>query len=307
MSIMSRVSGPLGTRKGGVIIALLLVAVVASVLAYLLVSPDPPLGEIASREITRVEELVDQDPEDPNTRVELAILYYDAGLREQALDQLGTALELDESHHGALTALGDAYMGLERYQEATEPYIKMVELFEDNPFRHISKQLQGVYYQLGVAYSELGRHEEAARSLEEAISIDWTDADTWYVLGETYKQLGQCEESIDSFKQAVRFIPNFLEAYEGLAQCYTETGQPDLAAYAIAMTSYSSGSFGDAARQLEDIVIAVPDLVEAHLGLGLAYQNEGEIEKAIDAYSNALQLDPDLWLAQAKLEALGVR
>lgn len=307
MSLMSRVSGPLRTRKGGMVIALLLVAIVASVLASMLVSRESPLGEIVSREITRVEELVEQDPEDPNTRVELALLYYDAGLHEQALDQLGTALELDESHHGALTALGDVYIGLERYQEATEPYMKMVELFKDSPFRHISKQLQGVYYQLGVAYSELGRHEEAARSLEEAISIDWTDADTWYLLGETYKQLGQCEEAIESFAQAVRFIPNFLEAYEGLAQCYTETGQPDLAAYATAMTSYSSGSFGDAARQLEDIIIAMPDLVEAHLGLGLAYERDGEIEKAIDAYSYALQLDPDLWLAQAKLESLGVR
>lgn len=293
------------TRKFGIFIALCFVVVAVGAITYLVIFNQAPVDEIVERELARVEALVEQNPDDPNSRVELGLLYFEAGSHKQAIDQLKTALELDETHQGALVVLGDIYVELGRYQEALEPYSKVVELNQDNPMRHVSKQLEGVYYFLGVAYFNLGRPEEAVQSLKEALNIDWTDSDAWYMLGASHQHLGECEEAIESFTQAIRFIPNFKEAYQGLAQCYRETGQSNFAAYADAMVRYSSGAWDDAARQLEDIVTVTPDFTEAYLGLGLAYEKQGRIGKAIAAFQNALQLDPDLWLAQAKLEALG--
>jgi tetratricopeptide (TPR) repeat protein len=294
----------LRSPRFGILLAAGLAIVIAGVVTYLLLPREQP-GELVEREVARLEKIVAQNPDDPDRRVELALLYSETGALEQALVQLQAALELDDSHQGALVALGDIYMEQGRYQEALEPYLKVVELNQDNPLRGVSRQLEGVYYYLGVAYFNLGQSEKAIESLEEALAIDRTDADAWYMLGATYQHIGELEKAIDSFKQAVRFVPNFAEAYQGLAECYEKTGQGSLARYAEAMVSYSSGALTKAIKQLEEVVTTAPELAEAYLGLGLAYEKEGQVEKAISAYQQALNLDPDIWLAQAKLQALG--
>lgn len=307
MNLMHRLPRRLFTRKFGILIALCFLAAIGGIIAYLVIPDGDAPGELVERGIARMEGEVEQNPDDPDRRLELALLYSEAGSHREAIAQLETALELNESHQGALVALGDVYRVLGRYDEAVGPYTKVVELNEDNPMRGVSRQLEGVYYYLGVAYFNLERPEDAIRSLEEALIMDRTDADAWHMLGSTYRHLGEFEKAIESFAQAVRFVPDFKEAYQGLARGYEETGQTDFAAYANAMVSYISGSSGEAIRQLEEVVAAAPDFAEAYLGLGLAYEKEGQIEKAISAYHQALIIEPDLWLAQAKLQALGAK
>ena len=302
---MSLLPGRLGTRKFGLLIVLPFVIAIAAVVAYLVIFSEPHPGELVEREIAKLEKVIEQYPDATDKRVELALLYSGAGSQRQAIAQLQMVLEVNNSHQGALVALGDVYMELGHYEEATGPYLKVIELNEDNPMRSVSRQLEGVYYFLGTAYYHLGKLEDAIQSLEEALAIDRTDADAWYIMGATYQQMEEYKKAIESFEQAVRFVPSFIEAYQGLAQCYEKTGQANFVTYANAMISYNSGSPDEAIRQLETVIAATPDFAEAHLGLGLAYEKEGEIEKAISAYHKALEIDPGLWLAQAKLRALG--
>ncbi|MFC1991956.1 tetratricopeptide repeat protein [Chloroflexota bacterium] len=294
----------LSTRKLDVLIALCFLAAIAGAIVYFFIFSEPNPGEFVEREIARLEKLVEQNPNDPNSRVGLALLYSEAGYQQQAIKQLKTALNLNDSHQGTLAALGDIYMELGHYEEAIEPYSKVVELNRDNQMRGVSKRLEGVYYYLGTAYFNLGRPKDAIQSFEEALTIDKTDADAWYMLGATYQHLQEYEKAIESFEQAVRFVPDFEEAYQGLASCYEATGQTNLAMYANAMVTFSSGFWDESIQQLEKVIVTTPGLAEAYLGLGMAYEKVREIENAIDAYKSALRLKPDMWLAQARLQSL---
>ncbi|UCH43724.1 MAG: tetratricopeptide repeat protein [Dehalococcoidales bacterium] len=266
-----------------------------------------PVNEILQREITLLEEEVAQNPNDLNKKIDLALLYSDAGLHNKAESELRAVLELEDSHQGALLALGYVYINMESYQAALEPYGKIVELNKDNPMRYISRQLESVYYYMGVAYFNLDDYENAILSLQEALVIDRTDADAWYMLGNACRHSEDFQGAIESFQQAVRFVPDFKEAYQGLALCYKETGQAELALYAQAMVDYCSGMTDKAISQMEQVVSVNQNFAEVYLGLGLAYEKKGEIDKAIDAYEQASILNPDLWLAQAKAEALRSR
>ena len=266
-----------------------------------------PVNELLEREISRLEDEVAQNPDDLNKKIDLALLYSDAGLHKKAVAELRTVLGLEESHQEALLALGYVYISMESYQEALEPYGKIVELNKDNPMRHISRQLESVYYYMGVAYFNLADYEHAIQSLKEALVIDRTDADAWYMLGSAYRYSENFQKAIESFEQAVRFVPDFKEAYQGLALCYEATGQTELALYAKAMVDYCSGLTDKAISQMEQVVSVTQNFAEVYLGLGLAYEKKGEIDKAIGAYEQASNLDPDLWLAQAKAEALRSR
>jgi tetratricopeptide (TPR) repeat protein len=171
--------------------------------------------------------------------------------------------------------------------------------------RYVSKQLEAVHYYLGVADLNLNQPDNAIYQFKEALQIDKGDADALYLLGQTYQHQSQCQQAIALFDEAIRYVPNFSEAYQGLAQCYEQTGQENRAAYAKAMVAYSSGAYATAVQQLLQVATALPDFTQAHLGLGMAYEKIGETEKAIAAYQRALQLQPDLWFARARIEALG--
>lgn len=266
-----------------------------------------PVNDLLERQISSLEDEVAQNPNNLNKKVDLALLYSDADLHKKAVAELMIVLESEESHQEALLALGYVYMSMGSYKEALEPYGKIVELNKDNPMRYINRQLQSTHYYMGVAYFNLGNYEYAIQSLKECLAIDKTDADAWYMLGNAYHSLQDLQKAIEAYEQAVRFVPDFQEAYQGLALCYEATGQTEIVLYADAMVNYCSGLTDEAINQLEQVVALNQNFTEAYFGLGLAYEKKGEINKAINAYERASYLNPDLWLAQAKVEMLRAR
>lgn len=284
----------------------LVVALAGASVGYFYATQESSPGELIQREVARLEKLVQENPDNPDLRVQLAVFYSKARDYNKAIDQLKEALRLDESHQGALITLGDIYMEQGRYQEAVEPYTKVVELNRDNPMRFASMQLEAVYYWLGVAYLELDKPQKAMEQFQEALKIAPTDADAHYQLGITYRRLDRLEEAVRSLKKATSFVPNYEEAYRALVECYKDQGNGDMVAWAQAMVKYSQGNYQEAIKELRELLLRLPNSADVYFGLGLAYENSFQPEMAIEAYRNTLRLKPDHWLAQQRLIALGV-
>jgi len=264
-------------------------------------------NKLLDQEIQNLEANLEANPDNVDIRVNLALLYMDNGQTKKAESELKAVLEKEKNYNDALYALGYLYIETEEYQRAIEPFLTIVDLNKDNPMRFINRQLEAVYYFLGTAYYELGSYQAAIESLNEALLIDRTDADAWHLIGNVYRDQGIYNNAIDSYKQALRFVPEFKEVYQALKICYENSGEPELARYAQAMVDYCSGSTDKAIEQLESINARGHDYAEVYLGLGMSYEKQGEIQPAIAAYEYALELDPDLWLAEMKLNALGSR
>jgi len=264
-------------------------------------------NELLDWEIQNLEKALESNPDNPAMRVNLALLYLDSEQYKKAESELKTVLEEEKNYTDALYALGYLYIETEEYQKSLEPFLAIVDLNKDNPMRLINRQLEAVYYYLGIVYHELGNYQDAIDSLNEALLIDRTDADAWYLLGNVYRDQRIYNKAIDSYKQALRFVPEFKEVYQAMKICYENSGEPDLARYAQAMVDYCSGDTDKAIEQLESINARGHDYAEVYLGLGMSYERKGEIELAIAAYEYALELEPDLWLAEMKLNALGSR
>ena len=213
-------------------------------------------------------------------------------------------LQQNENHQGALMILGGVYLEQKRYEDAVEPYLKVVEMNEDNPMRGLNKQLQAAQYNLGEIYLELGEPEKAIGFLESTALANATDADSRRLLGEAYLASGEYEEAVEYFKKAILFVPKFKEAYEGLAICYANLGDEDGVTYAEAMINYCDANYAQAIEDLGRIVAGQPDFGEAQLGLGLAYEQVGNLDGAIEAYEAVVRLDPDHWFATARLNHL---
>jgi serine/threonine-protein kinase len=119
-----------------------------------------PLGllDAAFSQMEKAEEL---DPVSLSIKRDMAVILIDSRQYEEAVEQSKAAISLDRGFHGAYWALGLAYEGLLRYEDAVDAFLKGLELAPDTP------RLLGV---LGHAYGLSGqriRAEEVLARLNE--------------------------------------------------------------------------------------------------------------------------------------------
>jgi tetratricopeptide (TPR) repeat protein len=130
---------------------------------------------------------------------------------------------------------------------------------------------------LGVAYGKLGRFEDAIEAYKQVIRIKPDDAAAHYDLGVTYAELGRHQDAIEAYKQAIRIKPDFAEAHNNLGAAYGKLGL-----YQEAMESYKQA------------IRIKPDHASAHFNLGLTYcLITGDKGSALEEYKILKTLDVD--------------
>lgn len=77
---------------------------------------------------------------------------------------------------------------------------------------------------LGLAYGELGRHDEAMDVVKKAIRLKPDFAFAHYELGWLYSQKEQWREAVQSYLQATVIEPEFVKAHFNLSLCYLMLG-----------------------------------------------------------------------------------
>jgi tetratricopeptide (TPR) repeat protein len=82
---------------------------------------------------------------------------------------------------------------------------------------------------LGMAYAELGRLQEAIASLTQAARLDPNFAAAYHNLGYVLAKAGKYEDAVRAYKQAIQLKPDFVEAYHNLAVVYLDLGNRNLA------------------------------------------------------------------------------
>ncbi|MDY6893309.1 MAG: tetratricopeptide repeat protein [Chloroflexota bacterium] len=289
----------------GIIGVIIVIAVAIGVYLYSsLTGSEYEEESVAEREITRLEELVSENPFNSNLRLELADYYVYESDYGKAIEQIEAVLMQNEDDEVALWMLGSIYVKQGDYEDALESYLKVVELNKDNPMKALNDTLKSVQYNLGVIYIEIGQPENAIEPLNENVSTDNRDADSRYMLGRAYQEMGEYEQAVEYYKEAVRRVLNFKEAYEMMVICYEELGDDNGVLYAEAMVGYCSGLYAEAVEDLEQVVTIDPTFVEAQLGLALSYEEINEVEAAIQVYETVIALEPENMVASGRLKRL---
>jgi tetratricopeptide (TPR) repeat protein len=129
---------------------------------------------------------------------------------------------------------------------------------------------------LGNSYYEQGRIDEAIEEYKIALRIKPDHAVAHYNLGNAYANLGRTDEAIEEYKKALRIRPDYAEAHNNLGNVYDSLGRTDEA--------------------IEKYKIALrfkPDYAEAHNNLGNVYDSLGRTDEAIEKYKIAIRHKPD--------------
>lgn len=128
---------------------------------------------------------------------------------------------------------------------------------------------------LGTAYKDLGRLEEAIACYRRALELKPDFAQAYNNLGLALALQGKGHDAANAWRRAIELDPGFLEARANLARCFAEQGQLQAAE-----------------ETWRSLLQLKPDNAGAHEGLALTLRQRGQLDGAILSWRRALELRP---------------
>jgi len=128
-----------------------------------------------------------------------------------ALESWSEAGTADAERPGLYIQLGEAYLGLKRWDDAEQNFRKALQVDPDNPYAH-----------LGLCRCDLPRRRNraAAESALEAIQRLYNYPLAHYCLGLALARMRQPERAAEALRMAIAINPNFAQAHRRLSILY---------------------------------------------------------------------------------------
>ena len=129
---------------------------------------------------------------------------------------------------------------------------------------------------LGNAYLEHGRSEDARQQFEKALRLDNENVTTLNNLGVLYKQEQKWQKAQEYFDHVLQLLPGDKVATSNLAEMYS-----------------SMQRYGEAENLFKDLIERYPENYWYHYRLALVFIKGGQYDKAAIEFLGTLRLKPD--------------
>lgn len=210
-------------------------------------------------------------------------------------------------------AKSDYYQG--NYRESIQTYRKILKDNQKNT--KVRKNLAAVY-------EDINDYQAAIKEYQKIIDIAPKEYLVYYDLGELYYNSGKYQKALPKLQKAIDNLQNkevLKSSYLYLAQIFREQAKYNLALDAVnrvleldsnsAMGYYHLGQIRDSLGKTEAAISAYQQVLrndgsfqEVHLDLAEAYFKLEKYSQAVRKYKKVLAENPELDLAQKRLETL---
>jgi tetratricopeptide (TPR) repeat protein len=136
---------------------------------------------------------VKADPQQPDVHFGLGYLLWTRRQYPEAVTEFHAELANNPSHAQALAYLGDAELQLSHPDAAIVYLQQAAKLAPRLPLPHLD---------LGIAYADQGKQENALTEMKEATRLDPEDANGHWHLGRLYRAMGKKDEATVEFDKA---------------------------------------------------------------------------------------------------------
>ena len=147
------------------------------------------------------------------------------------------------------------------------------------------RQTLGCFFNnLGNVYGGINNVDQAIASLQWAVYINPSLAESRINLGNNYLLKNRVDDAIAEYQAAIKTSPDNPKAHSNLAIAYQKREW-----------------FNDAINEYTAAIKLDHDIAEAYLGMGICYNKLNQTGSEIDAYLKALAINPNMFEALANL------
>jgi TonB family protein len=169
------------------------------------------------RSISQMEQEVRDDPGSMQAHAGLGMEYAMAGRYDEAIAQLKEATRISPRSAGAYYRLGLVYFRMDKIKEAADAFKTSLDCDPDYP------EADQVWFGLATSDLRLGRNAEAIEAFNKSIAMSPAVAESYVGLGIAYSMLGKYQEAIGPPKHSVDMSNDNPVAHLYLGSAYLGT------------------------------------------------------------------------------------
>ena len=261
--------------------------------------------------------------------------------------QKGKFLLLDKKPDDALKVFQDlwqrqpnnnyAVRGIVQSHQALKKLPEAVSFL--NEYLKKNSRSSSATYGLGYVFYLQGMFKESKGVLNESLSFDLKNTLALNTLAAVLVELKEYADALTRVKEAIQIAPNELMFYRNLQMIYASSGKPDhfekeyrhllgeglstqAKGYGLILAqqlrqksfkSYVDGNISEtfnAMRAMLDLYREVnhePGIVAGLFSLAVLYEEQGNVDLALEKYQEVLKINPQHIQARQKLRALEVK
>lgn len=214
------------------------------------------------------------------------------GRMEDAIQRFRTVSTLQPEFVAALVNLGNIYLELNRLEEAQSNFNSALQKQTNNPAAH---------YGLGQIALSKRNYSEAVEHFEKALALVPEANRIHYALGMAYRGLRNPEKTKLHLAQQGPVGVRVTDPLMDQIQDRVKGANVHLVRGKLAL---ESKRYQEAAAELRKAIEARPDSVPAHINLGAALSQLGDLEGAAQMFQKAMTIDPSNLTAHYNLAVL---
>jgi len=266
-----------------------------------------------------LQDILDNDPNNQNACLSLALLK----IRQDEFDEASELLTRLKSLNPESLPVTAAQIQLNVRQDKTEEALRISD--------EIVKSLNNVsaYILRARTYATLGRHAEAVKDLDHAVSIEPESIEAWIARSDFYRATGQHKNASFDIKQALELNPENVQLQKRAIPLFIESGNREmvqdgkdllekalksnpediglrLLKARLLLSEGTAPSIESARQMFQEITEQQPEISEAWVLLGEIAIKQGRHGKAMEAALGGLANGPNnknLLLLKARAEA----
>ncbi|WP_227395280.1 tetratricopeptide repeat protein [Jeotgalibacillus aurantiacus] len=223
------------------------------------------------------EQLMDAYPDEKELVILLAEVYTEMDQTEESLVLLERITADNEFFPRAMLLSADIYQMQGLYEVSEQKLLQAEKQLPDEPV---------IQFALGELYNEQGRFLEAIRHYKQINHPEMAGVNI-------NRRLGECYSAGGSFEDALPYYESALEDERDVQTLFE-----------YAFTAYQASHYQTASSVFEELLEMDPEYHAAYLLLARAYEQDEELEKALDAAESGVKSDPfhkELFLTAGKL------
>lgn len=215
-----------------------------------------------------------------------------------AIKQFDYVVKLDQNYSSAYSFRAESYIGLKKYNEAIDDVITALGIDKDRKAFYELQELADSAFEQTVAKLKV-------QKIKEPNEQSWD-----YDLGIVYERAAKYNKAIAYYKESLEKESNIITASR-ISSCYDDLGDYDKALeycnQAIALdsvkTNYlyekanildNAGRTQEAIKTMSDYIANTPDEPAGYYQRGWFKDHSGDIEGALEDYTMAITLQPNV-------------